>query len=563
MILLIVSFIAGVLTVLAPCTLPLLPVIIGSSVNGTDGEKPNLKKALIIAVSLGISMIIFTLLLKASTAFINIPQSTWSIISGSIILLFGLISIFPSVWEKIPLVGRLSTSSNKLLGVGYQKKGFWGDVIIGASLGPVFSTCSPTYFVILATVLPQSFGLGLVYLIAYATGLALVLLLIAFVGQKLANKLGVISDTHGRFKKWLGVFFIIIGILIIFGVDKRLETRLVNSGTFDATKIEQRLLRLNDKNLITTGSGKPAPEIVKPSGYVNTNGKPITIHEFTGNHVVLLDVWTYSCINCQRTIPYLNAWYEKYKDQGLVIIGLHTPEFAFEHVQSNVEKASAKLGVKYPVVLDNDYATWNAYGNQYWPRKYLIGVDGDIIYDHIGEGDYAETERAIQQALIKLHEKTGSTMVVPTDIVNPKNTIEVAPEKVQSPESYFGAGRNEYLGNGPVGKPGEQTFILPTTLKENKLYLSGTWKIGAEEATSKSAGSIVYKYNAQNVYLVASSSVPSGTTVIIKKDGVFVKSVIIKEDTLYTLISDTAYGLHTLEIEVPAAGLSAFAFTFG
>lgn len=560
MILLIVSFVAGVLTIFAPCTIALLPVIVGSSVGG---EKPNLKKAITIATSLGISIILFTLLLKASTALISIPPSVWSIISGSILLLFGFVTLFPKLWDSIPFIARLNITANKALGVGYQKKSFWGDVIIGASLGPVFSTCSPTYFVILATVLPQSFSLGLVYLLAYTLGLGLMLLLIAFIGQKLANKLGVISDSNGKFKMILGALFIAIGIMIISGADKVLERKLVNSGTFGSTKLEQKLLQLNDKGVSKTGNGLPAPEIVKPSGFINTENKPITIGEFAGNHVVLLDVWTYSCINCQRTIPYLNAWYEKYKDQGLVIIGLHTPEFAFEHVQKNVESAVEKFGIKYPIVMDNDFATWNAYGNQYWPRKYLIGVDGDIIYEHIGEGDYAETEKAIQKALIELHKKTGSTMIVPTDISNPNNVIAFDQNKVQSPETYFGAGRNLYLANGIPGKVGEQNYALPNDIKENKLYLSGSWNIGAEQATSKSPGSILYKYSAQNVYLVASSSLPQGIEVTIKKDGVFFKKITIKGDMLYTIINDSSYGVHTLEIEVPTSGLSAFAFTFG
>ena len=135
-----------------------------------------------------------------------------------------------------------------------------------------------------------------------------------------------------------------------------------------------------------------AKEITTPDGFINTDGKPVTIGEFVGKKVVLLDIWTYSCINCQRTTPYLNAWYEKYKDDGLVIIGLHTPEFEFEKVYQNVLDATNRLGIKYPVVLDNDYSTWNAYQNRFWPRKYLIDIDGFVVYDHIGEGAYEETE---------------------------------------------------------------------------------------------------------------------------------------------------------------------------
>ncbi len=639
MLLLIISFLAGVLTILAPCTLPLLPVIIGSSVAdnskpeiGADGQpikkKRGLGKAFVIAASLGASVVVFTLLLKFATIFINIPPSVWQIVSGIIILFFGLVSLFPTIWEKIPLVRKLNQSSNKLMAVGYKRQGFWGDVIIGASLGPVFSTCSPTYFVILATVLPQSFLLGFVYLIAYALGLAGVLLLVAYIGQKLVDRLGGISDTRGWFKKGLGILFIIIGILVIAGIDKKIEQKLLDSGLGDITRVEQRLLQLNEKNKdenggatlageraidgledaalidgatgeIVGGNGsvstaassasatntKPigsagaiasvyagkvfpkAPELVNPSGYINTGGQPITIAQFKGKKVVLLDIWTYSCINCKRTLPYLKAWDAKYRAAGLEIIGLHTPEFAFEKVQKNVEAAVKEDGIQYPVVMDNAYATWNAFGNNYWPRKYLINADGGIVYDHIGEGDYAETEREIQKALTDLKMKTGSNVVIPMGIVNPSDVIALNQGAVQSPEIYFGSSRNQYLANGIAGKTGEQALTVPTpnfeALKSNSLYLDGTWNFATESATTKTPAKIVFKYNAKNVYMVASSDLPEGTVIDVRIDGKSVKQITVTENKLYTLFEGTGYGEHVLEISIPEGEFEAFTFTFG
>lgn len=564
MILFVISFVAGVLTILAPCTLPLLPVIIGSSLGADGKEKKSMKKAFVIVGSLGVSIILFTFALKASTVFINIPQSAWSVISGIIILSFGLVSLFPDLWERIPLVQKLNISSNKLIGKGYLKKSLTGDILIGASLGPVFSTCSPTYFIILATVLPQSFLLGLVYLLAYTAGLVGVLLLIAFIGQRTLGTVGDLSNPHGKFKKILGVFFIIIGILVISGVDKQLESRLLSSGFGDITKVEQKLLSLNDKSMSSgDGDAPAAPEIANPSGFINTDGKPVTIAEFKGKKVVLLDIWTYSCINCQRTIPYLVAWDEKYRDAGLEIIGLHTPEFAFEKLIKNVENAVGKFGIKYPVVLDNDYATWNAFGNQYWPRKYLISVDGNIVYDHIGEGDYEATEREIQKALARLKEATGSSAVIPMDIVKIGSDGNVQASKVGSPEIYFGAARNSNLGNGFRGKTGIQKLSLPGTIFLNQAYLEGIWNFGEEEAKTLGPAKISFQYDAKNVYMVASSDLPEGTEIIIKKDGVELKKITIKENTLYPIVEATDYGIHLLEIEIPGAGFSAFTFTFG
>lgn len=232
-----ISFIAGVLTVLAPCILPLLPVVIGSSVSGRSKATPY-----IVVGSLALSIIVFTFVLKASTVFITIPQSFWSYVSGGILALFGLTLLFPSVWSAVPGMNKLSVGSNKLLGSGHQKKSFWGDVTVGAALGPVFSTCSPTYFVILASVLPASFALGTIYLLAYVVGLSIVLLLIALLGEKFVGRLTVLSDPNSNFKKWIGALFILLGIMIIFGLDKKLETSILDSGYFDVTSIEQKLL---------------------------------------------------------------------------------------------------------------------------------------------------------------------------------------------------------------------------------------------------------------------------------------------------------------------------------
>ncbi len=240
MTLLIISFLAGMLTILAPCVLPLLPIIVG----GAASDVNNKWKPYIITASLAVSVILFTLILKVSTAFIAIPQDFWSWFSGGILLFFGFTMLFPDVWEKITMHFSFGTKSQRLLAKGSQKKGIWGDIAMGAALGPVFSSCSPTYFIILATVLPASFGTGLIYLIAYAAGLSLMLLLIALLGQKFASKLTGVSDPHGWFKRTLGVLFLIVGIAIISGYDKVFESLILDSGAYDTIGgIEETLLK--------------------------------------------------------------------------------------------------------------------------------------------------------------------------------------------------------------------------------------------------------------------------------------------------------------------------------
>lgn len=237
MVLLALSFLAGILTVLAPCILPLLPVVVGSAATGRSRSTPY-----IVVGSLAISIILFTYLLKFSTAFIMIPPEVWTYLSGGILVLFGLVLVFPGLWERLPGINKLSSGSNKLVGTGYQKKSFWGDVLIGAALGPVFSSCSPTYFVILASVLPASFALGTLYLFAYAAGLSLVLLLIALLGQRFADRLTGLANSHGIFKKLIGILFIALGILIATGYEKKIEVAILESGFVDAVKWEQSLL---------------------------------------------------------------------------------------------------------------------------------------------------------------------------------------------------------------------------------------------------------------------------------------------------------------------------------
>jgi len=537
----------------------------------------------VVVLSLGISIILFTLLLKASSLLIDIPEDFWKWISGSIIFLFGLTMLFPNIWENFSFANTLSLKSNKVLTTGYQKNSIWGDVIIGASLGPIFSACSPTYFVILATVLPVSFFLGIVYLFTYVLGLSLALIIIALIGERIMTKVGKVSDPNGWFKKIFGVIFIMVAIAIISGYDKKLQISLLDAGFLDVTKIEQKLLDKNEKKEIDESAeiadkanlkkdtfmgieekrGKfiMAPDISTPDGFINTNNLPITISEFKGKKVVLLDIWTYSCINCQRTIPYLNEWHKKYEDEGLVIIGLHTPEFSFEKIQKNVEKAVKDFGIEYPVVLDNDFSTWNAYENRYWPRKYLIDIDGYIVYDHAGEGQYRETEVAIQKALGERVDRLNMNMAVSSNISKPSGVISVDSGKVKSGEVYFGSARNEYLENGRAGISGEQVFSLPQEISFNKLYLDGIWDLTSEYAENKNISSIIFNYEARNVYMTAGSTL--GVEVEIYKDDVFVKKITIKDETLYSVIEDSDYGRHTLKIKIPREGLKAFTFTFG
>ena len=236
MTLLLLSFLAGVLTVLAPCILPMLPVIIGTGAGARSRFTPY-----IVIASLSVSILIFTFLLKVSTVFIDIPQAFWAYFSGGILTVIGLIFAFPKVWESLPFVNKVSRDSNAIIGSGYSKKSVWGDILIGSALGPVFSSCSPTYFLILASVLPASVLRGTTYLLAYIAGLAFILLLISLLGQRFVSRVTWAADPRGWFKRGLGLLFLLVGLAIFTGFDKKIEAKILDSN-FNTVRFENSLL---------------------------------------------------------------------------------------------------------------------------------------------------------------------------------------------------------------------------------------------------------------------------------------------------------------------------------
>lgn len=551
--LLFTSFLAGVLTILAPCVLPLLPVIVGGAAGSRNRWYP-----FILVTSLSASVVLFTLLLKASTLLIDIPQSFWKTISGGIVLIFGLIWLFPKAWELISVKLNLLGKSQSGLSKAGRLESNWGAVLMGAALGPVFSSCSPTYFVILATVLPVSFFAGLVYLIIYGIGLALMLGLIAFFGQKLTAKLGWAANPNGLFKKILGLLLVVVGLAVISGYDKKIEAAVLDAG-FGVTQIETKLLEEMEDHMDEMKklqdpedeTGLPllfeAPELTGLENWINS--EPIASMKDLRGKVVLVDFWTYSCINCIRTLPYIQAWHEKYAGAGLVILGIHAPEFQFEQKFENVQKAVDDFGLTYAVVQDNDFKTWRAYGNRYWPAKYLIDQNGVVRYTHFGEGEYEETEAYIAALL--------NTDMVPTEV----EAQEVDFRQIGTPETYIGLRRRE-------------NFVqdAEATLRNNEWTLKGDWEANLERAITAGAGSSIrMRFTAANANLVVGGS----GTATVKIDGGLANTenagadvvegiLTLDGERLYDLADfDGEYGTHEIEIIFDEANIELFAWTFG
>ena len=318
---------------------------------------------------------------------------------------------------------------------------------------------------------------------------------------------------------------------------------------------------------------KLAPELTKITSYINS--QPITLADLRGK-VVLVDFWTYSCINCIRTIPYLNAWHEKYADDGLVIVGIHTPEFEFEKDYNNVKAAVEKFDIKYPIAQDNEKDTWNAYENLYWPRKYLIDTEGYIRYDHIGEGAYAETEKVIQSLLAERAEYIGGNVTFDQSISNPESSQSVNFDRINTPELYFGY---EYsrtpLGSSEGYKPDQVVkYTIPDDSKivPNRIYLAGEWKNNNDHMELQSeVGRILLPYSAKAVNIVAGGSGElnilednsklddSSRGTDMSEDG----TVKIDGQRLYNIVGHEQYGNHNIAIEVVGKGFQIYTFTFG
>ncbi len=341
----------------------------------------------------------------------------------------------------------------------------------------------------------------------------------------------------------LVVLFIGAGVFVQYGKNGK---ALFNVSLLGSSKVEgtaQKATQNSEPKFVNDG---PAPDFVGITKWLNS--EPLTMEQLQGK-VVLVDFWTYSCINCIRTLPYITKWYKDYKDQGLVVVGVHTPEFAFEKVTSNVESALKRYGITYPVAQDNNYKTWSAYNNQFWPAHYLIDKSGNIVYTHFGEGEYDTTEKAIRTLL-----------GLEGDIPNMPQAEET--NQAATPETYLGSARLNNFGGSEVPSADEQIYAFPKKLAKNKFALEGKWKIEPEAAVhTQGFGRIRFNFTAAKVFMVAESTEP--TTIKIYVDGKLQKGVTVSGSDLYPLYESQVGANHTMEIEFPTGGVSVFTFTFG
>ncbi len=357
------------------------------------------------------------------------------------------------------------------------------------------------------------------------------------------------------------VLLLIVGAIVYLQKPAPVEVQRVIPTVPDASTQEMQTAEQSCiLKAVPPKSASLAPELVGIKGYINTQS--FTLSELVGKKVILIDFWTYSCINCQRTLPYVTAWYTRYKDQGLEIVGIHSPEFDFEKKLENVQRAVEKFDIRYPVVLDNDHATWNAWHNRYWPAKYLIDIDGRVVWHHFGEGEYDVAEAKIRELLMERKERLCIEDGMPLDMTD-VNVEEVNFFRINTPEIYLGYEFTRGNFGNEESLPAEQfvMYAIPVSLKQNNVYLQGKWYVDKDHVRLVSEqGKIVLKYDAKNVNIVASSP---GSEIMVLVDGVETNKAHVESEDLYTVIVGKDYGQHTLTIDVQGTGFKLYTFTFG
>jgi cytochrome c biogenesis protein CcdA/thiol-disulfide isomerase/thioredoxin len=540
-----IAFLAGVITAISPCVLPVLPIVLAGGAAG--GRRRPFAIVAGLLTTFVVSILFATYLLDK----LGLPQDLLRNISIALLFVIAATLLFPQFGQLIErLLARFSRRSGKPIDSGF---------LLGCALGFAFVPCGGP---ILAYVSAQSasvnFGFRSIALaIAYALGAGVVLFAIALGGQRLATPL----RRHAvAVRKTAGVVIGAAAIALVFNLDTKLQTsvpswtdflqnhtertayardKLYGKSKFASSTPTAKTTRTAAVNLPNYG---PAPSLSGGGNWLNS--QPLTMEKLRGK-VVLIDFWTYSCINCLRTLPQLEAWDAKYRKDGLVIVGVHTPEFAFEHVRSNVADAVKRLGVRYPVVQDNDYNIWNAYSNQYWPAEYLIDRSGHVRHAHFGEGEYGQTETLIRSLL-------GVDRGAKTNVRNETPTGEL------TPESYIGYSRAERFVGGKVQPGRPATYAFPATVPQDGLALGGEWTVLQERALAGLGAKLRLHFQASKVYLVLGGK----GKVDVLLDGKKQRTVRVNGDRLYTLVDSPRMLDELLELRF-TPGIAAYAFTFG
>jgi cytochrome c biogenesis protein CcdA/thiol-disulfide isomerase/thioredoxin len=565
------AYIGGVLTIFSPCVLPVLPFIFARS------DQSFRRSGLPILLGMAATFTVLASLAAVGGAWLVALNQYGRYAAMALLLLMGLALIFPALSERLmrPFVafgGRLQERAG-------QQTSLKGSLLLGVAVGFLWAPCAgPILGLVLAGAALNGANLySALLLLVFAAGAASSLAVALLAGGRVFGLMKRGLGAEEWLRRGLGGAVLVGVVVIALGWD----TRFLSQFTFlNTASAEQKLIaQLADSSTSRQpGTALVAETSAMPpiSGATQWFNSPPLTNEMLRGKVVLVDFWTYSCINCLRTLPYLKAWNEKYRDQGLVIIGVHAPEFAFEKDARNVEQAIHDLGITYPVAMDNQFTIWNAYKNQYWPAHYLVDSKGNIRHQHFGEGAYQETEQMIQALLKEAHQ---GVLAMNDGLVQVAGTgaTAAAAAVVRSPETYVGYARQENLASPEaIKKDVAAKYSAPRMLKPNQWALNGKWLVSAESAAAQaSGGAISYRFQGRDLHLVlgarngkpvrfrvtldgAAPGADHGADIDAQGNGV------IREQRLYQLVRQSGkVAIHTFRIEFLDGDAEAFAFTFG
>lgn len=575
MILFLLSYLAGVLTIVSPCILPVLPFVFART------ERPFIRNGFPLLVGMAVTF--------AGVATLAALGGGWAVraneagrwIALAVMAVLGLSLLLPAVGDRLmrPFVALGSWLTERAEKRSRDEGDVRASLLLGVATGLLWAPCAgPILGLILTGAALQGAGVGTtVLLLAYAAGAATSLALALLVGGRVFRAMKGALGAGEWIRRGLGALVLVGVVAIALGLDTGLLTRVSAGST---ARIEQALLSRIGAGVPTNAApadlaNLPVEGVMPPLTGATTwlNTPPLTTEQLRGK-VVVVDFWTYSCINCLRSIPYVKAWAEKYKDQGLVVIGVHTPEFAFEKSEANVRQNVRRLGLTYPVAMDNDFAVWRAFRNQYWPAHYFIDAQGRIRHHHFGEGDYEGSERVIQQLL-----KEAGVQVDGRTVQVDARGAEVAADfaQVDSPETYVGYARAEnFRSPGGLARDTIKTYAA-APLQLNGWSLSGRWRVTREHADLQDAGGkVAFRFKARDLHLVMGSG-RAGTTprFRVRIDGQAPGADAgmdidaqgmgrIDGERLYQLVRQAGpVRERTFEIEFLDPGAQVFAFTFG
>jgi len=576
LVLLFFAFLAGFVTILAPCIWPLLPIVLSAS-SGAGKRRP-------LGITLGVmtSFTVFTLSIAYLEKIFPLDPNVLRMLAVIVIGLLGLSMMIPSLGARFEILinDLLRPFQNRLKVKG---NGFSAGYATGFSIGLVWAPCAGPILATVATLAAtQAVDFRVVLItLAYVTGLGIPLFFLSVAGSTWFSRMRKINKYTGIVQQVFGFVMIVAAALIYTNYDKTLQVKILNlfplygkifnkiennpevAKQLRALRGEKELPAQAYHNVGDLPDMGPAPEIIGINHWLNTP-TPLTLADLKGK-VVLIDFWTYSCINCVRTFPHVTSWYEKYKDNGFVIIGVHSPEFAFEKRTKNVENALKQFKINFPVAQDNDFATWKNYKNQYWPAKYLIDAKGHLRYTHFGEGDYEETEMLIRKLLAEAGQKVDSGVSA---------VKEQSGDYEKTPETYLGAGRIKRFDSPQGVLTDGAVFSVPAKIALDHFAYDGHWKLNDEKAVASANAALKLHFQAGKVFLVIGPNA-SGDQVKILLDGKTLTAEQAGQDVkdgVVTLDSERLYELidlrgkasqHVLRLEFQNEGTAVYAFTFG